>query len=108
VFIAMNNFKIAPGRESDFEAQWRNRESYLQNIPGFVQFALLKGDNAGEYVSHTTWRDRAAFVAWTQSPAFTLAHRQGSVSGVLQGPPHVALYEAVIVEQAPAATVAAN
>ncbi len=100
----MNHFKIAPGREADFEAQWRGRESYLKDVPGFVQFALLKGDEPGEYVSHTTWRDRAAFVAWMQSPAFTAAHRQGSVAGVVQGPPHATLYEAVIVEPASSAT----
>jgi heme-degrading monooxygenase HmoA len=103
MFIAMNNFKVAPGREADFEAQWRGRRSYLNDVPGFVQFALLKGDRPGEYVSHTTWRDRDAFVAWTQSPAFSLAHRQGSVGGILEGPPHVALYEAVIIEEAAAA-----
>jgi heme-degrading monooxygenase HmoA len=100
MFIAMNRFHVTPGREADFEQQWRSRDSYLGEVPGFVQFALLKGDNPGEYVSHTTWRDRAAFEAWTQSQAFTQAHRQGSVAGVLTGPPQVSLYESVLVQQA--------
>jgi heme-degrading monooxygenase HmoA len=99
MFIAMNHFQIAPGREADFEAQWRGRESYLKDVPGFVEFALLKGDADGEYVSHSVWESRAAFDVWTRSPAFTAAHRQGSVAGVIQGPPHVKLYEAVIVER---------
>lgn len=98
MFIAMNNFKIAQGREADFERQWRERESYLSDVPGFVQFALLKGDAEGEYISHSTWKDRAAFVAWTESEHFTRAHRQGSVAGVVEGPPHVKLYEAVLVQ----------
>jgi heme-degrading monooxygenase HmoA len=100
MFIAMNNFKVAPGREADFERQWRERETYLQDVPGFVEFALLKGDTPGEYASHTVWQDRASFDAWARSPAFHAAHRQGSVGGLLQGPPHVQLYEAVLIERA--------
>src|SRR5437867_4018712 len=33
VFIAMNRFRIARGRESDFEGIWRNRNSYLKEVP---------------------------------------------------------------------------
>jgi heme-degrading monooxygenase HmoA len=98
MFIAMNNFKVVKGRERDFEEQWRRRESYLDGVPGFIQFALLKGDAEGEYISHSVWKDRASFIAWTQSPAFVAGHRQGSVQGVLEGPPHVKLYEAVLVQ----------
>jgi len=99
VFIAMNNFKVADGRGPDFEGIWRERETHLQGVPGFLQFALLRGDAPGEYVSHSTWRDRDSFVAWTQSEAFVAGHRQGgSLMGVLEGPPQIRLYEAVIVE----------
>jgi heme-degrading monooxygenase HmoA len=104
MFIAMNNFKVVAGREADFERQWRERETYLQDVPGFVQFALLKCDAPGEYVSHTVWQDREAFVAWTQSPAFVAGHRQGSVGGLLDGHPQVKLYEAVLVESGRTAT----
>jgi heme-degrading monooxygenase HmoA len=99
MFVAMNNFKVVPGREADFEAQWRNRQTYLDQVPGFVEFALLRGDEPGEYISHTIWRDRDAFVDWTKSEAFVAGHRQGSVAGVLQGHPIAKLYEAVIVER---------
>jgi heme-degrading monooxygenase HmoA len=98
MFIATNNFKVNKGREQDFETQWRNRESHLDKVPGFVSFALLRGDNAGEYVSQTTWESRDAFLAWTRSEAFAAGHRQGSVAGVLEGPPVVKLYEAVLVQ----------
>lgn len=99
MFVAMNRFKVNAGREDDFESQWRQRESYLDDVPGFVSFALLKGDAAGEYISHTTWKDRESFMAWTQSEAFARAHRQGSVAGVLEGPPMIGLYEAVLEEE---------
>ncbi len=98
MFIAMNRFSVAPGKETDFETIWRERETYLQDVPGFVQFALLRADNAAEYISHSTWRDRQSFIDWTQSEAFAAGHRQGSLMGILQGPPQIGLYEAVIVE----------
>ena len=98
MFVAMNRFSVAPGKEADFETIWRERETHLQGVPGFMQFALLRGDNPGDYISHSTWRDRQSFIDWTQSEAFTAGHRQGSLMGILQGPPQIGLYEAVIVE----------
>ena len=99
MFVAMNSFNVTGGKEAEFERIWRDRESYLKDVPGFVQFALLKGDAAGEYISHTTWRDRDAFVTWTQSESFVQGHRQGgSLSGVVDGPPQLKTYEATIVE----------
>ncbi len=102
MFIAMNNFKVAEGKEDEFERIWKSRESYLAGVPGFVRFALLRGQGDGEYISHSTWESQAAFVAWTQSEAFVAGHRQGSLMGVLAGPPVVKLYEAVIEQDAPA------
>jgi len=100
MFVAMNNFRVARGKEDVFEETWRSRKSYLDGVPGFVRFALLKGDVEGEYISHSTWQDRGAFIAWTQSEAFVAGHRQGSLMGVLEGPPQVKLYDAIIEQYA--------
>ena len=100
MFVAMNSFKVNAGREADFEEQWRERETYLEGVPGFVEFLLLKSDSTGDYISHTTWQDRQSFIDWTQSEAFAKGHRQGSVAGVLEGPPVIGLYQAVLVETA--------
>ena len=61
MFIAMNRFKIVPDLESDFEAVWKARETYLDNVPGFISFNLLKGPQKEEYTlyaSHTSWKSR--------------------------------------------------
>jgi heme-degrading monooxygenase HmoA len=108
MYVAMNNFKVTQGREADFERAWRERQSYLEGVSGFVQFALLRCDVPGEYISHTTWRDREAFIAWTQSEAFAAGHRQGSLMGVLEGPPQLRTYEAVIVETPQGREIAAS
>lgn len=100
MFIAMNNFKVAAGKEQQFEEIWKSRETYLHGAPGFVRFALLRCDQQGEYISHSTWENREAFIAWTQSEAFVQGHRQGgSLMGVVEGPPMIKLYEAVISQE---------
>ena len=79
MYIAMNRFQIAPGFESAFEEMWRNRESYLDEVPGFKEFHLLKGakeDTHTTYVSHSVWASRQVFVDWTESDAFRIAHSQ--------------------------------
>jgi len=79
MYIAMNRFKIAPGFETAFEEMWRTRESYLDEVPGFQKFNLIKGtteDTHTTYVSHSTWLSRQVFVNWTVSEAFRKAHSQ--------------------------------
>lgn len=100
MFVAMNRFRIAPGREADFEAVWRGRESHLPATPGFLSFKLLRGPASADhvlYVSHSMWADRAAFEAWTKSPAFRAAHAQaGDVKGLYLGPPDFEGFESVV------------
>ena len=78
MFIAMNRFAVKKGSEADFEAVWLGRDTHLEGVPGFVEFHLLKGPEREDhvlYASHTVWRSREDFEAWTRSEAFRLAHR---------------------------------
>lgn len=43
MYIAMNRFRIAPGREAEFIDIWKNRESQLETVAGFKTFHLLQG-----------------------------------------------------------------
>ncbi len=103
-FVAMNQFEVDPERGAEFEARWAERETHLHHVPGFVRFALLRGDAPGRYVSHSTWESRAAFEAWTRSEAFRLAHREGRLpSGLLRGHPKLETFEAVLEQSGPSA-----
>ena len=78
MYIAMNRFQVVRGREFDFEKVWRERDSMLTSVPGFVEFHLLRGPELGDhtlYSSHTVWQSHADFDAWTKSEAFRHAHR---------------------------------
>jgi heme-degrading monooxygenase HmoA len=77
VFIAMNRFKVVPGSQADFEEVWTTRDTHLREVPGFITFHLLRGPDRDDhtlYSSHSIWRSRADFEAWTRSEAFRLAH----------------------------------
>ena len=80
MFIAMNRFKIVLNKEEDFENIWKNRETHLDNVSGFIEFHLVKGKSQEThtlYASHSTWHSREDFEAWTKSEAFRLAHKEG-------------------------------
>jgi len=101
LFIAMNRFRIARGSEEVFEDLWRQRDSYLDEVPGFREFHLLKGpveDEKGTlYASHTIWDDRLAFVAWTESDNFKAAHaRARAPKGTYLGHPRFEGFEVVL------------
>lgn len=77
MFIAMNRFQIVPGNEEAFETVWKTRDTFLADVPGFVEFHLLRGPAAEDhtlYASHTIWNSREDFEAWTRSEAFRKAH----------------------------------
>lgn len=77
MFIAMNRFRVKKGSEEAFEKVWSSRDSYLEKVPGFVEFHLLKGPEADDhtlYASHTIWQSKATFEAWTKSEEFRAAH----------------------------------
>ena len=78
MFIAMNRFQVLPGEEKTFEHIWLSRDTHLDQVPGFIEFHLLRGETQEDHTlfsSHTVWRSRADFEAWTRSDAFRQAHR---------------------------------
>jgi heme-degrading monooxygenase HmoA len=100
MFIAMNRFRIALGREDVFEELWRSRESQLDQVPGFQEFHLLKGptdEEAALYASHTVWKSKEDFDAWTQSENFRKAHANARApEGTYLGHPNFEGFEVVL------------
>ena len=93
MFIAMNRFKVVLGSESAFEAVWKGRDSRLPEVPGFIEFRLLRGRKVDEegytlFSSHTLWRSEEDFENWTKSENFRMAHRNaGDNRAMYWGPP---------------------
>ena len=65
MFIAINRFQIVPGKEKNFEEVWRNRDTHLEDVPGFSEFHLVKGKQEEDhtlYASHTVWDSNEKFI----------------------------------------------
>ncbi|MGN7750155.1 antibiotic biosynthesis monooxygenase family protein [Sinorhizobium sp. 22678] len=93
MFFAMNRFRVAAGQEEAFEAVWKARDSSLSEMPGFIEFHLLRGDSVPEegytpFISKSAWETKDAFIAWTKSENFRAAHRSaGENKAMYLGPP---------------------
>lgn len=100
MYIAMNRFMIAHGREQDFIDIWKNRDSHLHEVPGFREFHLLRGPQLEEgtlFSSHAVWDCEQDFENWTRSEAFRKAHAQaGSARDIYLGPPRFEGFEVVL------------
>ena len=100
MFVAMNRFKIVLGKEKEFENVWKSRDTYLKDVPGFKKFNLIKGDqkdNHTLYASHSIWESKEAFINWTKSEAFRLAHKNaGQHKDLYIGPPQFEGFEAIV------------
>ncbi|MEM1009225.1 MAG: antibiotic biosynthesis monooxygenase [Myxococcota bacterium] len=100
MYIAMNRFQVAKGMEEGFEKLWRERDSYLDQTPGFKSFYLLKGEENESsilYSSHTVWESKQDFDAWVQSDAFRKAHQDAKApKGTYLGPPKFEGFKVVL------------
>ena len=99
MFIAMNRFQVKPGREIDFEKVWKERDTHLHEVPGFIEFHLLRGpehDDHTLYASHTIWESKARFEDWTRSEAFRKAHAgAGGKTDLYLGHPNFEGFEVI-------------
>lgn len=97
MFIAMNRFRVLHGQEKRFEEVWLSRDIHLRDVPGFIEFHLVRGPEDEEctlYASHTVWASREAFEGWTKSEAFRDAHKNaGEHTGLYAGHPHFEGFE---------------
>ena len=100
MYIAMNRFQIAEGREEIFEEIWRERDSQLEEVPGFRDFHLLRGpteEGVTLFASHTVWESEEAFQDWTRSENFRKAHAKARApEGTYLGHPRFEGFEVVL------------
>jgi len=88
--------------EQDFIDIWKQRDSYLDEVPGFKSSNLLQGDSSTDdyilFSSHSIWDSAQAFENWTNSEFFQKAHVHAGVKTkyVYLEPPQLECFTAVI------------
>lgn len=91
MYLAMNRFTVPVDNATAFEELWLSRKSRLNEVPGFVEFHMLKGAEADGtilYASHTVWESEEHFLGWTRSDQFRTAHsKAGDTRKLHQGAP---------------------
>lgn len=99
MYIVMNRFEVAEGREEEFEKIWRTRDSYLHEVEGFREFHLLRGAG-GDFISHTTWENKSAFDSWVGSESFQKAHVRASETPpeLFSRPSKVSVYDVLMTQ----------
>ena len=97
MYIVMNCFQVAEGKGDDFEEIGRTRDSYLDEVDGFREFHLLRGDG-GDYISHTIWDSKEAFEAWVGSESFHKAHARSAETPpeIFSGPSKLGMYDVLM------------
>lgn len=101
MYLAMNRFKVKRGEEERFIEVWKNRESHLHEMPGFISFHLMRGSQTEEYTlfaSHAQWESKAAFDGWVHSEAFQKTHAKagGASTGIYLERPQLECFESVL------------
>ncbi len=99
MYLAMNRFSVPLEHAEAFEALWLGRDSHLKDMPGFVEFHMLRGpeeNGARLYASHTVWESEDAFRAWTTSEQFRKAHANaGETRALYEGTPRFEGFTAI-------------
>lgn len=78
-WIAVN--RIAVDTPEDAERivnAFRHRTGKVDLQPGFLKLEVWREEGGKEVLILTRWRERADFVAWTESPAFREAHHRAA------------------------------
>lgn len=100
MYIAMNRFRIVRGKEKEFIEIWRNRETFLDEVPGIRSFNLLQGPTQEDFTlfsSHSVWDSEQAFIDWTHSEAFRKAHANAKPArDIYLGPPQFEGFTSVL------------
>lgn len=105
MIVVSNRIQVAPGHEEAFEKRFEGRARLVENHPGFIRLEILRpkpvkmhGTTMGGsdyYVVLTYWENEAAFLRWTESDDFRVAHANRPPKEMFAGPNVFEMHEII-------------
>ena len=98
MFVTMNRIPVRPEYREAFEEAFRQRARLVDRAPGFLRNLVLRPKHPEDpYIVLTLWESEAAFLAWTESPAFREGHARGILpKEAFSGPSRLETYTVVL------------
>lgn len=102
MFVTMNRIPVKTEYREAFEEAFRQRARLVDRAPGFLRNLVLRPKNPEDpYIVLTLWESDAAFLAWTESPAFREGHARGTLpKEAFSGPSRLETYTVVLDSEA--------
>lgn len=76
MYSVANRVWVKPEWFDEFENRFRNRAGQIDKQPGFIRMQILKpATDDTPFVVLTTWENKEAFLTWTRSEDFRIAHQ---------------------------------
>ena len=114
MIVVSNRIRVAAGHEAAFEKRFEGRAGLVENHPGFIRLEILRpktvqmhGKPLGGsdyYVVLTHWENEEAFLKWTESEDFRLAHANPQPKEMFAGPNVFEMHEVMQMADRPART----
>jgi len=111
MIVVSNRIQVAPGHEEAFEKRFEGRARLVENHPGFIRLEILRpkpvkmhGTTMGGsdyYVVLTYWENEAAFLRWTESDDFRVAHANRPPKEMFAGPNVFEMHEVIQTAERP-------
>ena len=105
MIVVSNRIQVAAGHEAAFEKRFEGRAGLVENHPGFIRLEILcpkpvtiHGKTMGGsdyYVVLTYWEDEQAFLNWTESEDFRVAHANRPPKEMFAGPNVFEMHEVI-------------
>ncbi len=114
MIVVSNRIQVAVGHEAAFEKRFAGRAGLVENHPGFIRLEILRpktvqmhGQPLGGsayYVVLTYWENEEAFVKWTESEDFRMAHANRPPKEMFAGPNVFEMHEVIQAADRPSHT----
>jgi len=99
--VTMNRIPVRLEYREAFEEAFRQRARLVNRAPGFLRKVLRPKNPEDPYIALTLWESEAAFLAWTESPAFRQGHARHTLpKEAFLGPNRLESYTVVLDSKA--------